>query len=55
MAYNGGTLNYVATINDVATKDYEVIRFDVDSMMPQDVLAKADRRHPQQHPKLGLP
>jgi cation diffusion facilitator CzcD-associated flavoprotein CzcO len=39
MVYNGGTPKYVATINEVAAKDYEGIRFDVDSKMPQDVLA----------------
>ena len=39
LVYNGGTPKYVATINDVAAKDYEGIRFDVDSKMPRDVLA----------------
>ena len=39
MVYNGGTPKYVATINEVAAKDYEGIRFDVDSKMPQDVMA----------------
>ena len=39
MAYNGGTPKYVATINEVAAKDYEGIRFSLDSKMPQDVMA----------------
>ena len=39
LVYNGGTPKYVAPINDVAAKDYEGIRFDVDSKMPRDVLA----------------
>ena len=39
LVYNGGTPKYVATINDVAAKDYEGIRFDVDSKMPRAVLA----------------
>ena len=39
LVYNGGTPIFGATINDVAAKDYEGIRFDVDSKMPRDVLA----------------
>jgi cation diffusion facilitator CzcD-associated flavoprotein CzcO len=39
MVYNGGTPKYVATINDVAAKDYEGIRFSLDSKIPQDVMA----------------
>jgi|TARA_B110000014_G_scaffold264472_1_gene266507 cation diffusion facilitator CzcD-associated flavoprotein CzcO len=39
MVYNGGTPKYVATINEVAAKDYEGIRFSLDSKMPQDVMA----------------
>ena len=39
LVYNGGTPKYVATINDVPAKEYEGIRFDVDSKMPRDVLA----------------
>ena len=31
MVYNGGTPKYVATINDVATKGYEGIRFAAES------------------------
>ena len=31
MVYNGGTPKYVATINDVADKDYEGIRFFAES------------------------
>ena len=39
MVYNGGAPKYVATINEVAAKDYEGIRFSLDSKMPQDVMA----------------
>ena len=37
MVYNGGTPKYVATINDVAEKDYEGIRFFAESEPPVDV------------------
>ena len=37
MVYNGGTPKYVATINDVADKDYEGIRFFAESEPPVDV------------------
>ena len=38
MVYNGGTPKYVATIADVADKDYEGIRFSNDAHMPVEVV-----------------
>ena len=38
MVYNGGTPKYVATIADVADKDYEGIRFSKDAHMPVEVV-----------------
>ena len=39
MVYNGGTPKYVASLNDVASKDYEGIRFTADIKDPSDVVA----------------